>query len=69
MNSPDPVKQPMSFVPSSSTAGSGAGGALAVIIIVICDKYGIDFPAGFEGALAALFTVLGGYLPKSGRKQ
>ncbi len=69
MNSPDPVKSPTSLAPSGSTYGSGAGAALAIVFIVICDKYGIDFPAGFEGALASLFTVLGGYLPKSGRKQ
>jgi hypothetical protein len=44
------------------------GGAVAIVVVIIFDKFGIDFQAGFEAALAAIFTALGGYLPKSGRQ-
>jgi hypothetical protein len=47
---------------AQSNTGSGVGGSIAVIIIVLCHMRGIDFPAGFEAAIAAVITWLGGWL-------
>jgi hypothetical protein len=66
--SDEPQKPPMNLTPSGSTYGSITGGALATIVVIILDKFGIDFQAGFEAALAVVFTALGGYFPKSGRQ-
>jgi hypothetical protein len=56
------------LVPSGSTSGSMLAGAIATLVVVGFHMKGIDFPAGVEAALAVIFTALGGYLPKSGRR-
>jgi hypothetical protein len=53
---------------SGSSAGSGVGGCVAVIIIYAFHMKGIDFPAGMEAAIAGVITWLGGYIPPSGRR-
>jgi hypothetical protein len=56
----DPVPNTPSA--AQSNTGSGVGGSIAVIIIVLCHMRGIDFPAGFEAAIAAVITWAGGFL-------
>lgn len=71
MSTPNPIgAQPaQSLIPSTSTVGSGIGASVAVIVVSIFHMRGIDFPAGFEAAIAGLITVIAGYIPNSGRKQ
>ena len=57
-----------SLVPSTSTSGSGLGGFAAVLIVYGFHLKGIDFPAGIEAAIAGIITILGGYIPRSGRR-
>lgn len=57
------------LMPSGSTNGSLVAAALATLIVATFHMYGKDFPAGVEAAIAALLTVAGGYLPKSGRRR
>lgn len=57
-----------SLVPSGSTQGSILAGALATVTMAILGKFHITFDAGVESALVVIFTVLGGYLPPSGRR-
>jgi hypothetical protein len=56
------------LAPSNSTVGSGIGGALAVLIVMICHERGLDFPAGAEAAISVLITAIAGYIPTAGRK-
>lgn len=56
------------LAPSNSTVGSGIGGALAVLIVMICHARGLDFPAGAEAAISVLITAIAGYIPTAGRK-
>lgn len=73
MNDPKPVIPPApapepGALPSNATIGSGIGGALAVLVVMMFHAKGIDFPAGGEAALAVVISTLAGYLPKAGRK-
>lgn len=64
----DPTTTPPGLVPSNSTVASGAGGALAVLIVAVCHQFGLNFPAGVEAAIAVIITTVAGYLPKAGRQ-
>lgn len=69
---PDPnPNQPLpvpGLAPADSTKGAIVAAFIATTVIIVCHKFGIDFPAGYEASMAAAFTVLGSYILPNGRK-
>lgn len=61
MSTPNPVKSP---VLPAATVGAGAAGGLAAVVIYLLGLKGINFPAGAEAGIAALFAAIGAHLPK-----
>mgnify|MGYP001584232685 CR=1 FL=1 len=55
------------LMPSKSTVGTGLGATLAFVVIVFAPRFGITFTDIESVAITALFGVLAGYVPKSGR--
>lgn len=69
MNAPEPIKPPGDMpgrVLSSSVLASGNaatfGASVAVLIILTYHMHGVDFPAGYEGALGGAITAACVYL-------
>lgn len=66
---PDPnFNSTPGLAPSPSTQGSMVAAFIATTVIIICHKFGLDFPAGYEASMAGVITVLGGYILPDGRK-
>lgn len=67
MNTPAPSPAP-GAAPSGSTVGTAAGGLATTIVVWLLGLKGVTVPPEVAAALTAVFGVLAGYLPKSGRK-
>lgn len=66
---PIPVQTPApGLAPSNSTYASGAGGALATLVIGVLNHFGWNVDSGTAVAIGALCAIGAGYLPASGRR-
>jgi hypothetical protein len=65
---PPPAPAAPGLTPSNATLGSSLGALIAFIVISIFHAYHVDFPAGVEGAIASVITIIAGYIPRSGRQ-
>jgi len=74
MNTPNPATPPPTlpqpgWQPSGSTLGSGAGGALAVVIVAIVNSYATHaLDVVTVAAITTLCSTLAGYFFEGGRK-
>lgn len=58
------VDQP-SAAPTRKVAAGGIGGAVAFIMVVILQmSFGVEFPAGFEAAIATIISFAASYMTK-----
>lgn len=62
----DPTPGP-GLKPSSSTVGSGVGGALALIVISIIGAFHYNISPELAASITLICGTLAGYLPASGR--
>lgn len=56
----DTAARPASSI-SPKVSGGVAAGAVATIAVFVAQAFGLDVPAGVEGALAVLISAIAGY--------